>query len=86
VDYATLQKKLSPFQLEKLTYLFRCLFDCNQDGVIDVSFKGSSFKNFKKVTIIIGASFIEFNLFFSSKAMTSFCLIKPVKCPNFVTI
>jgi hypothetical protein len=48
VDYATLQKKLSPFQLEKLTYLFRCLFDCNQDGVIDVSFKGSSFKNFKK--------------------------------------
>ncbi len=48
MDYATLQKKLSPFQLEKLTYLFRCLFDCNQDGVIDVSFKGSSFKNFKK--------------------------------------
>jgi hypothetical protein len=37
VDYATLQNKLSPFQLEKLTYLFRCLFDCNQDGVIDVS-------------------------------------------------
>jgi hypothetical protein len=46
VDYATLQKKLSPFQLEKLTYLFRCLFDCNQDGVIDVSFKDSSCKNF----------------------------------------
>ncbi len=37
MDYATLQNKLSPFQLEKLTYLFRCLFDCNQDGVIDVS-------------------------------------------------
>jgi len=37
VDYATLQKKLSPFQLEKLTYLFRCLFDCNQDGVIDAA-------------------------------------------------
>ncbi len=46
VDYATLQKKLSPFQLEKLTYLFRCLFDCNQDGVIDVSC-GSIFVNFK---------------------------------------
>lgn len=37
VDYATLQRKLSPFQLEKLTYLFRQLFDCNQDGVIDAA-------------------------------------------------
>lgn len=36
VDYATLQKKLSPFQLEKLTYLFKNLFDANQDGFIDV--------------------------------------------------
>jgi hypothetical protein len=72
VDYATLQKKLSPFQLEKLTYLFRCLFDCNQDGVIDVSFKDFNFKNYKKVTIRIRTLFMEFNLFFSSKAMTSF--------------
>jgi hypothetical protein len=48
VDYATLQKKLSPFQLEKLTYLFRCLFDCNQDGVIDVSLKDFNLRIIKK--------------------------------------
>jgi len=35
IDYATLQNKLSSFQIEKLTFFFKQFFDANGDGVVD---------------------------------------------------
>jgi len=35
IDYAALQKKLSSFQIEKLTFFFKQFFDANGDGVVD---------------------------------------------------
>jgi len=37
IDYAALQKKLSPFQIDKLTFFFRAFFDMDQNGVLDAS-------------------------------------------------
>lgn len=35
IDYANIQKKLSEFQIEKLTFFFHAFFDSNRDGLID---------------------------------------------------
>lgn len=35
VDYATIQQKLSIFQIEKLTYFFKSFLDNNRDGIVD---------------------------------------------------
>jgi len=35
IDYETLKKKLSPFQLEKLTFYFEQFFDCNKNGNLE---------------------------------------------------
>jgi len=37
IDYAALQKKLSPFQIDKLTFFFRAFFDMDQNEVLDAS-------------------------------------------------
>lgn len=37
IDYEALQKSLSSFQLEKLTFFFKFFFDTNGDGVVDSS-------------------------------------------------
>ena len=36
-------KKLSSFQIEKLTFFFKAFFDVNRDGIVNVSFKKISF-------------------------------------------
>jgi len=35
VDYAALKKKMSSFQLEKMTFFFQKFFDCNKNGVLE---------------------------------------------------
>eukprot|EP00088_Acartia_fossae_P060989 TRINITY_DN7319_c0_g1_i1.p1 TRINITY_DN7319_c0_g1~~TRINITY_DN7319_c0_g1_i1.p1 ORF type:complete len:254 (-),score=53.72 TRINITY_DN7319_c0_g1_i1:162-923(-) len=35
IDYAALKKKLSPFQLEKLTFFFEKFFDCTRNGILE---------------------------------------------------
>lgn len=41
VDYASLQKKLSSFQIEKLTFFFKAFLDVNRDGIVN----GSDFRS-----------------------------------------
>ncbi|XP_023341667.1 sarcoplasmic calcium-binding proteins II, V, VI, and VII [Eurytemora carolleeae] len=37
VDYASMVKKLSSFQIEKLTFFFKAFFDVNRDGIVNDS-------------------------------------------------
>lgn len=37
IDYASLQKLLSPFQIEKLTFFFKVFFDADGNGALDAS-------------------------------------------------
>ena len=34
-DYASLHKRLSPFQIKKFTFFFKKFFDVNNDGIVD---------------------------------------------------
>jgi len=37
IDYSSLQKKLSAFQIDKLTFFFRAFFDADGNGVVDAN-------------------------------------------------
>jgi len=83
VDYEALKKKLSQFQIEKLTFFFKMFFDADGNGVVDIN---DFYVLNEKLRAVAGweKTSVEFQRLVDNSGVFLECLLDQVKTEHYL--